>query len=299
MKPLIVHRKGELFLNEGGLSAENLPEEFQKTFPELSPKYIDPVSLLAGITAGRILRESGFSAGSEMGQDFAVIVGSAFGAIDSTVNFDAQALEKGPNAVNPMDFPNTVANAAGSRIGIWMRLKGPNVTLTNGGTSLLDAVGFAWEGYNSGLFSRCLVGAVEKVPVFLKPLASSSAGTGKVREGSCFLQASGVETGETLFRVRDYFALQLKPNFEIPIGFLQRFNQLWDGVEWLGFLDGTPLEDQIPPQVVRYSSKPPLVELGMGGWEALNQFLSVPQSRGVIGVFSRPERKVSFIKVEK
>lgn len=172
MKPLAVHRQGEAFLDQDGLTVENLPDEFQKAFPDLSPKYIDSVSLLASIAASRALKEGISSFTEEQRKDFAVIVGSAFGAIDSTITFDAQALEKGPNAVNPMDFPNTVANAAGSRIGIWLQLKGPNVTLTNGGTSLIDAIGFAWEGYNSGLFQRCLVGAVDKVPAFLKPLAN-------------------------------------------------------------------------------------------------------------------------------
>src|SRR3970040_1941391 len=112
MRQLFIHRKGEAILGRDGLAVDGLPDEFQKFFPDISPKYIDSLSLLAGIAAGRALGAGPRPAG-EIARDFAVILGSGFGAIDSTVEFDTQALLKGPNTVNPMDFPNTVANAAG------------------------------------------------------------------------------------------------------------------------------------------------------------------------------------------
>ncbi len=292
MKPLFVHRQGEALLNQRGLSLENMPEEFQKTFPELSPKYIDSLSLLAGIAAQRAL--GGYA--KKDGKDFGVIVGSAFGAIDSTVDFDSQALAKGPNAVNPMDFPNTVANAAGSRIGIWLQLKGPNVTLTNGETSFIDAIGFALEGHDCGLFESCLVGAVEKVPESMKPLADSTK-QAEWREGACLFLASGDPDGEFLFEVEDYFALQLKPDLSLPPGFSRRFEALWEGVEWFGFPEGTPLEAHFP-KLTRYGFSP-VLEMGLGGVEAVNRFLSAPQLRGVIGIFSKTERKFSFVKLNK
>lgn len=299
MKPLFLLSKGEALLGRGGLTVENLPTEFKKTFPDQDPKYIDKVSQLAGIAATRALKDSESPLPEEMRKDFAVIVGSAFGAIDSTIDFDTQALAKGPNAVNPMDFPNTVANAAGSRIGIWMQLKGPNVTLTNGNTSLLDAVGFALQGYNNGLFQRCFVGAADKVPDFLKPSATGNSSASNIQEGACFFLASASAEGRVLCRLTDYFALQLKPDLGLPKVFQSQFERLWDGVEWLGCPEEMPLKTGFPQGLTRTSPGPTVMEVGLGGLESLNAFLASSFSRGVIAVFSKPERKISFVKIEK
>lgn len=299
MKPLLIHRKGGILLGPEGGPVESLPAEFQKVFPDVSPKYIDSLSLMAGIAAGRALDGRGTAFSEETRRDFSVIVGSALGAMESVVDFDGQAVSKGPNTVNPMDFPNTVANAAGSRIGIWLQLKGPNVTLTNGDTSFLDAVGFAWEGMNSGLFSDCLVGAAEKVPSFLHPPPSTGPAETRWKEGACFLLASGVEVEkeETLFEVADYFSLQLKPDGSPPPAFVRRLEGFWQGAEWLGAPAGTPLESLFPRELKRYVPNPAVFELGLGGWESLEAFLASPHFRGVIAVFSGMERKISLLKI--
>ncbi len=298
MRSLIIHGKGEAILGRGGLTLEDLPVRFQEVFPEVSPKYIDSLSLLAGLAAREALRGSPGALEEKARKECAVVLGSAFGAIESMLEFDAQALLKGPNAVNPMDFPNTVANAAGSRVGIWLKLTGPNVTLTNGDTAFLDALGFAWEGLQGGLFKRGLVGAVEKVPSFLRPMETPS-GPVKLREGAFFLQASGERGENALFEVTGHFAAQLKPDATLPSAFSDRFDALWDGVDWLGCPKGTPLEPRFPVELERFTPSPGILELGMGGLESLNAFLASPAIRGVLGVFSRAERKISLVRVEK
>jgi hypothetical protein len=299
LRPLLVHQKGEVFLGNDGLTPETLPQEFQKAFPEVSPKYHDSVSLLAGIAAQRAVGGNGMGAWEGVPRDnFAVIVGSAFGSIDPTMEFDGQALRKGPNAVNPMDFPNTVSNAAGSRIGIWLQLKGPNITLTNGGTSLIDAIGFAWEGLNGNLFEHCLVGAVDKLPEFLKPYGTPGASP-EYREGSVFLLASGAKGKGFLFQVEDYLSIQLKPGGGLPAAFLGRWEEFWKRVEWLGFPSGTPLENHLPQGLPRHIPDAGLVESGLSGWESLQAFLSSSHRRGALGAFSRPEGKFALIKLDR
>ena len=299
LKPLIIHRQGNALFGSDGLTAETLPVEFQKSFPEVSPKYIDPLSLLAGIAAGRALNGMADGLEEKARQNFAVIAGSAFASMESVLDFDSQALLKGPNTVNPMDFPNTVANAAGSRIGIWFQLKGPNVTLTNGSTSLVDAIGFAWEGYNSGLFQTCLTGAVEKVPAFLKPMASPPAPAMTFKEGATFLLASGDRSQGALFEVVDYFTSQLKPDLSLPLGFQKRFELLWNEVQWLGAPEGSLLESGFPTGLIRHSPNPAVLELGLGGSDSLDHFLSSASFCGVIAAVSKKERKISFIKIKK
>jgi hypothetical protein len=299
LKPLIVHRIGEAILGQNGLSLENLPQEFQGLYPNESPKYIDNLSLLAGVAAGRALEGNHSSILNEQLRDFGVILGNAFGAIDGSLEFDRLALLKGPSTVNPMDFPNTVANAAGSRIGIWLQLKGPNVTLTNGETSFIDAIGYAWEGYNSGLFQRCLAGAAEKIPPPFKSLAAPVSASVKLMEGACLLLASGESSGDDLFKVLDYFSVQLKPDLSIPKPFLNRFEALWEGVLWLGCPGKTPLEERFPDGMARFSPDPSVLELGLGGVNSLKQFLSSSFSCGLISTYSKMERKFSFIKIIK
>ncbi len=299
MKPLIIHRQGNAFLGNNGLTIETLPAEFQKSFPDVSPKYIDALSLLAGIAAARAL--NGMAAGLEEAarRNFAVIAGSAFASMESVVDFDSQALLNGPNTVNPMDFPNTVANAAGSRIGIWFQLKGPNVTLTNGSTSFVDAIGFAWEGYNSGLFQTCLAGAVEKAPAFLKSMAAPPDSAMIFKEGATFLLASGDASQGASFEVVDYFTLQLKGDLSLPLGFQKRFELLWNGVQWLGAPEEHFLESGFPRGLIRHSPNPAVLELGLGGSDSLDHFLSSAYSCGVVAAVSKTERKISFIKIKK
>jgi hypothetical protein len=255
--------------------------------------------LLAGIAAGRALNGMAAGLDQEARRNFAVVAGSALASMESVLDFDSLALLKGPNTVNPMDFPNTVANAAGSRIGIWFQLKGPNVTLTNGSTSLVDAIGFAWEGYNSGLFQYCLAGAVEKVPALLKPMAAPISPPAVFREGASFLLGSGIRNEDFLFEVVDYFTVQLKPDLSLPIGFQKRFELLWNEVEWLGHSDSGFLESYFPKKIIRYPSNPVVLELGLSGLDSLEHFLSTPSPCGVIAAASKMERKISFIKIKK
>ena len=199
MKPLTICRRGEALLNQEGLTVESLPGEFQKAFPDSFPNTLISFADGGNRLPKGLKRTDGLpKPGREKG--FFHHCGNAFGAIESTVVFDAQALEKGPNAVNPMDFPSTVANAAGSRIGIWLQMKGPNITLTNGYTSLIDAIGFAWEGFNSGLYRNCLVGAVENVPDFLKPFILTSHAAGQLKEGASFFVALEIRIKKACFK---------------------------------------------------------------------------------------------------
>lgn len=298
MKPLKVYAKGEVFLGQGGVSLDGLPGLFQEVFPNISSKYIDSLSLMAGIAAGRALAEAGSSLSDETRRDFAVVLGSAFGAVDSSQDFDHQALLKGPNTVNPMDFPNTVANAAGSRIGIWLQLKGPNVTLTNGGTSFLDALGFAWEGLNGGLLRHCLVGAADKVPSSFKTVVQPGQ-PDSFREGASFFWASDEDKVNSLFEIIDYFSLQLSPDLTLPGGFQDRLNQVLEGVQWLGCPHEMPLQNRFPGNITLSFSNDSLSELGLKGLNTLNRFLLEGPSCGVIGVMSNIERKISLLKVLK
>ncbi len=295
MKPLVLLRKASAVLGEDGLLPGNLPSEFQALFPEESPKYIDPISLLAGIGAGRIFRQG--ENPLSPAPDDAVILGTAFGALESSLEFDRQALLKGPNTVNPMDFPNTVANAAGSRIGIWLQLKGPNVTLTNGGTSFIDALGFAWEGMNGGLFSRCLVGAVEKAPDFLNPTGVAGKLPFTMKSGA-FLLLGAVE-GEGFLQVNDYFSVQWKPDGTLPLVYQELLKGFFVETEWLGLPLDSLMEKFVPQGIARFSPEASILELGLSGKLSLESFLDSSHCTGVLGAVAAEERRISLVKIKR
>lgn len=70
----------------------------------------------------------------------AIVVGSRTAAYRETLQFAAEIESLGPALVNPALFPPTVMNAAAGIAAIEHRCEGPNVTVTDGVQSALDAL---------------------------------------------------------------------------------------------------------------------------------------------------------------
>ncbi|HYH02132.1 MAG TPA: beta-ketoacyl synthase N-terminal-like domain-containing protein, partial [Bacillota bacterium] len=119
-------------------------QELQDLLPGINFRSVNRQSIFAGIAARRAiatyLEEAGFQP-----EQTGVVMGSTFGAVTSIGEFYRKALGEGVNAVSPMEFPNTVANAPASRVGIWLKLKGPSISLSDGLISGLNAVGYAYD----------------------------------------------------------------------------------------------------------------------------------------------------------
>lgn len=130
--------------------------------PGISLRCIDRITIYTGVAAsmalGNRIAEKAVDA-SEVG----MALGTAMGSMVSISGFDLKALGEGPNAVNPMEFPNTVSNAPASKVGIWFKLKGPSVTVSNGLTSSMDAVGFAYNEIAYGEARYYLAGGSEEL----------------------------------------------------------------------------------------------------------------------------------------
>ena len=118
--------------------------ELAELLPGINLRAVDRSGIFAGI-AGRRAISAYLKRGGLQPEATGVVLGTTFGAAVSIGNFYRQALREGYNAVSPMEFPNTVANASAGRVGIWFRFKGPNVTLADGLLSGLNAVGYACD----------------------------------------------------------------------------------------------------------------------------------------------------------
>ena len=95
--------------------------------------------------------------------DYGIILGTQFSALESIHNYDMEALEKGALAVNPGLFPNTVLNSPACQVSIQCSFAGPVYTVCNGLTSSLDAIGMGYNFVRTGLSSMVMAGGVDEI----------------------------------------------------------------------------------------------------------------------------------------
>ncbi|MHC4358230.1 MAG: beta-ketoacyl-[acyl-carrier-protein] synthase family protein [Planctomycetota bacterium] len=122
-------------------------------------RHFDRTSLLATAASCICVKDAGLG-DVYREEDFGIVIGSTFGSIDSISAFDQEALNEGPNYVNPMDFPNTVINAPASRASIFCQAKGPNTTISTGESSGVDAMMYATDFLRLGRAKVVMVGGV-------------------------------------------------------------------------------------------------------------------------------------------
>lgn len=95
-----------------------------------------------------------------------LVVGTAFGNVESIYDFYYKGKNDGPDYVSPMAFPNTVINAAASQANIRYDISHSSVTISNGFTSSLDAIKY---GCNNILLDYSDVVIVCGVDVLSQP----------------------------------------------------------------------------------------------------------------------------------
>jgi len=129
---------------------------------------VDRISKISLATAAiTLMRRNvlGLSFKIEKGEnnDYGIILGTQFSALESIHNYDMEALEKGALAVNPGLFPNTVLNSPACQVSIQCSFAGPVYTVCNGLTSSLDAIGMGYSFVRTGLSSMVMAGGVDEI----------------------------------------------------------------------------------------------------------------------------------------
>jgi len=139
-----------------------IPKEYtDKYLAGASTRLVDRQSIYSGIAAKLAMENVGEENLDK--QKTGMILGSAFGAIASNIDFGTQIITQGATQVNPGEFPNVVSNVAVSRIGIWHKLKGHCTAISNGMLSGLDAIGFAFGELTYGTMENYVAGASEEL----------------------------------------------------------------------------------------------------------------------------------------
>jgi 3-oxoacyl-[acyl-carrier-protein] synthase II len=101
--------------------------------------------------------------GAELSTAAGVAVGTAFGPVQTSVDYMQEYVEKGAALAPPQLFAESVANAPGSHIGIEFGLRGFNITVTQRESSAVAALMYASSQLAKGVLPAAVVGGVDEV----------------------------------------------------------------------------------------------------------------------------------------
>jgi 3-oxoacyl-[acyl-carrier-protein] synthase II len=123
---------------------------------------LDRTGQLVVATAKLALADSGWTTERLAEHTAGLVLGTMFGSVHTIAKFDRHALEQGPACASPMDFANTVINAAAGQTAIWHNLRGINSTIASGSASGLAALGYAADLIRSGDQTAVLAGGADE-----------------------------------------------------------------------------------------------------------------------------------------
>ena len=143
--------------HNAGLVRDFSPKEF---IPPMKMRRMNNLSRL-GLSAAKLaLRDAGIES---LDPATGVALGTAFGPVQTSVDYMQEYVEKGAALAPPQLFAESVANAPGSHIAIELGLRGFNVTITQRESSALAAAMYASSQILKGMAPAALIGGVEEV----------------------------------------------------------------------------------------------------------------------------------------
>jgi len=166
-KPIELFETSGIGCHEAG---EIRPFDPQAYVGERNLRPLDRTSRLLVVAAQLALADSGWApagqprpAGTTPGAEVGLVVGTTFCSVRTIAEFDRRALRLGPSHASPLDFANSVINAAAGQAAIWHGLRGVNSTLAGGEASGLQAIAQAAELVRAGRADALLAGGAEEL----------------------------------------------------------------------------------------------------------------------------------------
>ena len=173
---------------------------------------LDRTGRLALVGAELALADSGWDADARASRAIGLILGTMFCSVRTIGEFDRRGLQAGPQFVSPMDFSNTVLNAAAGQVAIWQRLTGVNSTVAAGAASGAQALGYAAELIRTGRADVLVAGGAEEL-CFESALGFARGGRLARPEGDrpgCGVPFSSRRTGAVLGEGAAFLVLEAK-----------------------------------------------------------------------------------------
>ncbi|HEX4963464.1 MAG TPA: beta-ketoacyl synthase N-terminal-like domain-containing protein [Thermoanaerobaculia bacterium] len=163
LKPIELFATESIGCHQAG---EIRPFDPQSYLGERNLRPIDRTSRLLLVAAGQALAAGGWPAASaeEMAQrEVGLVLGTTFCSVRTIAEFDRRALQLGPSYASPLDFANSVINAAAGQTAIWYGLRGLNSTVSAGEASGLAAIAYAADQIRGGRAAALLAGGAEEL----------------------------------------------------------------------------------------------------------------------------------------
>jgi len=127
---------------------------------------MDKIALMTAASARLALEDAGIQITLENRDRVGIILGTAFGATDVTLQFAGTLLTEGPTLVNPILVPNTVMNAPAGHTSIELGFRGINTTVTHFAVSAETAIAYAAAEIRRGTADFVLTGGVDILSKF-------------------------------------------------------------------------------------------------------------------------------------
>lgn len=124
---------------------------------------LDRTGKLAAAACGLALRDAGMDESLREQHEIALVLGTQFCGAGTIAAFDQRGLELGPEYVSPIDFANTVINAAAGQVAIRYNLRGCNSTTAGGCCAGLKALAYANDLIAFGRERQVLAGGAEEL----------------------------------------------------------------------------------------------------------------------------------------
>ncbi len=144
-------------------AGEIRPFEPRDYLGERNLRPVDRTSRLLLVAAQQALDAGGWTPEMRAGTDVGLVLGTTFCSVRTIAEFDRRGLQLGPSYASPLDFANSVINAAAGQAAIWHGLRGVNSTIAAGEASGLAAIAGAVELIRSGRAAALLAGGVEEL----------------------------------------------------------------------------------------------------------------------------------------
>jgi len=142
----------------------------RETLGQANFRPLDRTGRLATVAAARALDDSGHG-GADRGDrtdhageaEIGLVLGTMFGSVHTISEFDRRALVAGPQYAKPLDFANSVINAAAGQAAIWHHLTGVNGTISGGTTAGVQAIAYGADLVAGGRVDAVLAGGAEEL----------------------------------------------------------------------------------------------------------------------------------------
>jgi 3-oxoacyl-[acyl-carrier-protein] synthase II len=165
LKPIELFSLDGLGLNGGGPreAGEIRPFEPREYLGGRNLRPVDRTSRLLLAAAQAALDESGWTPELRAEREVGLVLGTTFCSVKTIAEFDRRGIQLGPSHVSPLDFANSVINAAAGQTAIWHGLRGVNSTISAGEASGLLAIASGAGMISSGHTAALLAGGAEEL----------------------------------------------------------------------------------------------------------------------------------------